>query len=145
MSKPIDGGKFCGDCGGKCCRSCASAGGYFYQKMFVPDFERFTLIELELIVEVRKSGYFNAFDKNNPVFKLAKAFGVEFDPKDGFGGPTGCRLPREKRSRTCIKYFCPDLAKHLGIDFNKVYWNEITPEELKTNTPIDEYIASLKA
>lgn len=157
-SKPIEGGKFCADCGGRCCRGCAGATGYFYQKLHVTDFQRFTLVELQAIHEMRtfENGgrYIDPADKKHPAHKLAALLGVEFHPKHGFGGPTGCRLPRNKRSRTCVKYFCSELAKHVGIDPH-LNWSEATKEEIAMNvqvmgepyhweTPITEYIEKMK-
>lgn len=158
-AKVVDGGKFCADCGGRCCRSCAGATGYFNQAMHTPDFERFTLVELTLIEELRNAEYVNALTPiTHPAYRLGELLGVEFNHKTGFGGPTGCRLPREKRSRTCLRYFCPELAKHIGIDYRHVYWSATTDEERAANerifgtdvkdsgwgTPITKYIELMK-
>jgi len=134
--KPVDGGKFCADCGGKCCNDCAEATAYFYQSKHAADLQRFTPEELEVIAEIQNDGRrYGAVSKDHPIYKLADLFGVPFNSKTGFNGPTGCRLPREKRSRTCLRYFCTELAKHVGIDPN-TWWGDTTKAEIDADRTI---------
>lgn len=55
---------------------------------------------------------------NSPQFLkgLKELYG--FTEKDGFWSPQGCKLPREKRSNTCLRYACHDLVKAAGRKYH---------------------------
>jgi len=43
-----------------------------------------------------------------------------FDSETGFLTPTGCALPRQKRSMVCLHYICGDIIKRVDKENQKV-------------------------
>jgi hypothetical protein len=56
------------------------------------------------------SGYLHERYTKPQIAKLKKEYGF-IEGTIGFNSPTGCRLPVEKRSPTCLGYFCSALQQ----------------------------------
>jgi hypothetical protein len=80
----------CRSCPGICCEDCAREDGYLH-RMGISD---------------------------SHLRRLKRQHG--WNATDGFKGPEGCKLPVERRSPTCIAFYC-------GSKLNGFMANEVTP------------------
>ena len=87
--------KHCSTCNSCCCMNCSSAMGYFTYMKKASDG---TIFRSEMYAS-------SEYDRNQfQLVKLKEQYG--WDNFNGFHSKTGCKLPRDKRSYTCLKHLC---------------------------------------
>ena len=103
--------ELCGPCfskGNGCCNMCAENNGYFKHEIYY----NWIKMKNKFNVNVTDSYATIRWHLFTEINKLKEEYG--FDEQDGFLDKTNkcCRLPRWKRSITCLGYYCNKAASH---------------------------------
>jgi hypothetical protein len=105
-------GRACGHCQGKCCRT-----GRDHAYLTVPVLRRYRQAHPEQGPEEVLEAY------------IGRIGSKTYEGSCVFHEPGGCSLPREMRSDTCNRYFCPDLDDLRAV--------------LSSDTPARAFVASV--
>lgn len=111
--------QICAECQGVCCQNCTD--GYFHFSFFnsSADFEKWKMeyypfLTRELWNAIVKMGIGNSIAENEleDVLKAIHAVfgnGVVWTKETGFLTKTGCSIPRQFRSRDCLRFACSKI------------------------------------